>query len=321
MLLIQSHTTNPYINIATEEYLLKSISEPVFFIYRNAPSIIIGKHQNALAEINYDFITKQNIPVIRRLSGGGTVFHDLGNINFCFIQTGPEGRLIDFKRYTQPIIDLLNQYGLKASLGQKNELLVHGLKFSGNAEHVFRNRVMHHGTILFLADLWQLEESIRVTSGRFIDKAVASNRSRVTNIGPLLSPPVSIEDFCEHLMTFVAEQNLSNANYELTDVDNQSINQLVEEKYHTWEWNFGYSPNYQLDHWVLLRGKNRRVIVSVEKGLITKVEIEQQPELSTQLTQLFNQCLHRQTELVQKINHPKNINISISAEDILTLFF
>lgn len=319
MLLIQSHTTNPYTNIATEEYLLKSMSEPVFFIYRNAPSIIIGKHQNALAEINYDFITNHNIPVIRRLSGGGTVFHDLGNINFCFLQNGPEGRLIDFKRYTQPIIDLLNQYGLEAYLGQKNELLVQGLKFSGNAEHVFRNRVMHHGTILFLSDLSQLEESIRVTSGRFIDKAVASNRSRVTNIGPLLSPPVSIEGFCQHLMTFVAEQNNSNTKLELTAIDNEAINRLVEEKYHTWEWNFGYSPNYQLDHQVVLQGANRRVIVSVEKGLITKVEIEHQPELSTQLTHLFDKCPHRHTELVQKINDPENI--SFSSEDLLSLFF
>ncbi len=151
-------------------------------LWQNLPSIILGKHQNTLAEINYSFVKENNIPVVRRISGGGTVFHDLGNLNFTFISSGEKEKLVNFRKFTQPIIEVLNHMGIPACFEGKNDLRVNGLKISGNAEHVYRNKVLHHGTLLFSADLNYLNQAIKSVPERFKDKAVQSVRSKVANI-------------------------------------------------------------------------------------------------------------------------------------------
>ena len=153
MLCIISPYTSPYFNLAAEEYLLKCFQEDVFLLYRNIPSIVVGKHQNTLAEINLPFVQEQDILVARRISGGGTVFHDLGNLNFAFFTTGKEGDLVNYKRATMPIIEALGKMGLEAKLGQRNELLLKKLKISGTASHVWKKRVLHHGTLLFSSEI------------------------------------------------------------------------------------------------------------------------------------------------------------------------
>ena len=183
MLIIQNSTTDPYFNIAVEEYLLKNFTDDCFILYQNKPSIIIGKHQNTLAEINYQYVKENNIAVVRRLSGGGTVYHDLGNLNFSFIKnSGNDKNLVDFKMYTTPIIEVLKQLGVNAEFGGHNDIQVNGFKISGNAEHIFKKRVLHHGTLLFSSDLSILNNAIKAPENRYSDKAVKSVRAVVANI-------------------------------------------------------------------------------------------------------------------------------------------
>jgi len=176
MLIVNRPHTDPWFNIAAEEYFLKNFQEDIFMLWQNEASIIVGKHQNTLAEINYPYVKENGIPVIRRISGGGTVFHDLGNLNFTFIQNGEKGKLVDFRKFTDPILAVLNKMGVPAVFEGKNDLRVDGLKISGNAEHVFKNRVLHHGTLLFSSVLNDLGKALKVKTDRFTDKAVKSIR-------------------------------------------------------------------------------------------------------------------------------------------------
>ena len=194
MLLINNSSTDPYFNIALEEYLLKHTSEDIFMLYTDSPSVIVGKHQNTLAEVNIRYAIEHNIHVVRRISGGGTVYHDPGNLNFCFIVNGKEGHLVDFKKFTNPIIEVFNKLGLQVNLEGKNDLRIDGLKISGNAEHVFKNRVLHHGTLLVSTDLQHLSFILKVEVGKYTDNAVKSIRSKVSNINSFLKIPITVDE-------------------------------------------------------------------------------------------------------------------------------
>lgn len=244
MVIIRRHNTDPYFNLATEEYVLKNFNEDSFMLWRNAPCIIVGKHQNTLAEINVDYVKKQNIPVVRRLSGGGAVFHDLGNLNFTFIHSGEKENLIDFRKFTLPILEVLQKMGLDAKFEGRNDLTIGGKKFSGNAEHVWKNRVLHHGTLLFSSRMSDLSQALNVDPRKFKDKAVKSVRSRVTNISEHLKEAMDVVQFSERILAHMVEKYPDARITELTSEDRDQIDTLVREKYGTWEWNFGYSPAY-----------------------------------------------------------------------------
>lgn len=266
--------TDPYFNIAAEEYLLKTMEEDCFMLWQNEPSIIVGKHQNTLAEINYHFVRENSIPVVRRISGGGTVFHDLGNLNFTFISSGEKEKLVNFKKFTQPIIEVLNQMGVPARFEGKNDLRVNGLKISGNAEHVFRNKVLHHGTLLFTADLDFLKKAIKSVPERFQDKAVQSVRSKVANITNFLDQDISIEVFKQKIINHIKNSSTETAEYSLTSVDIKSIENLVQEKYNTWRWNFGYSPAYILETKLYLYTQFIPARIFVKNGIIDNIELQ-----------------------------------------------
>ncbi len=273
MLCINRHSTDPYINLATEEYVLKNFDEDCFMLWINEPCIIVGKHQNAIAEINIDYVTENNIPVIRRLSGGGTVFHDLGNLNFTFIKKEVKTS-IDFKKFTQPILDILNNLGVDAVHGGKNDLLINGKKISGNSEHIWKNKVMHHGTLLFSSSINELSAALKIKEGIYTDKAVKSNRSEVTNISEHLKKPLSINQFTQLIINHLSSYYNDTRFYDLTDEDYIKINELVATKYNTWEWNFGYSPVYKLNKSILnAEGNAIAVSLSVKDGIITHFEI------------------------------------------------
>jgi lipoate---protein ligase len=244
MLIIRRHNTDPYFNLATEEYVLKNFEEDSFMLWRNAPSIIVGKHQNTLAEINVDYVKQNNIPVVRRLSGGGAVFHDLGNLNFTFIRKGAEDTLIDFRKYTLPILEVLQNIGIEARFEGRNDLTIGGMKFSGNAEHIWKNRVLHHGTLLFSSHMPDLAQALNADPLKFRDKAVKSVRSRVTNISEHLTEPMDVLQFSTLIQDHIIEKYPDATLIELSAEDHEKIYELVREKYNTWEWNFGYSPNY-----------------------------------------------------------------------------
>lgn len=263
---------NIYYNLACEEYFLKNKDEDICILWRSAPSIVVGKHQNAMAEINYPFVLKNNIPVARRLSGGGTVFHDWGNLNFCFIQKGDATSLVDFKKFTRPIIEFLSQSGVMASFEGKNDLRVNGLKISGNAEHVYKNKVLHHGTLLYQSDIELLGEAIRPTSARIVDKAVQSLRSRVANISSFMEHPVSIEIFSNQLFDFLLNSYHGEV-IKISTEDEVAIRQLVETKYATWEWNYAYSPDYTFARTLHLDEGLLDVYLEVAHGIIKEARL------------------------------------------------
>jgi lipoate---protein ligase len=273
MLILISTTVNPYFNLATEEYLFKNKRDNLIFLYRNSPSLIVGKHQNTLAEINLPFVLKYQIPVIRRLSGGGTVYHDEGNINFCFIKNGTEGHLVNFKEFTLPVVRFLKSLGIDAELGSKNELSTLGLKFSGNAEHLFKNRIMHHGTLLFNTNLDQLDESIRVNPQSYLDKAVKSNRMRVTNLLPLLTTPVTAIQFMEDLTSYFGSYFPDSQSISLSQQETESIEALVQSKYNNKDWNFGYSPSYQFSKDTLIGNTRCTIHLKAEKSIIIELNL------------------------------------------------
>ena len=269
MLIIRRHNTDPYFNLATEEYVLKEIPEDSFMLWRNSPSIIVGKHQNTLAEINPEYVKLHNIPVVRRLSGGGAVFHDLGNLNFTFIQTGQPDMLVDFRKFTSPILDVLIKLGIDARFEGRNDLTIEGKKFSGNAEHIWKNRVLHHGTLLFSSEMADLSQALNVDPLKFSDKAVKSVRSRVTNISVHLKEPMDVLKFAGLIQEHIILMYPDAKSYDLSNEDHLKITELVRSKYGTWEWNFGYSPNYNYKK-ILRTGKSGTIEfdLDVKNGII-----------------------------------------------------
>ncbi len=274
MLLIKGLNFDCYSNIAAEEYLLKEKEDDIFILWQNSPAVIVGKHQNALAEINVAFVMANNIPVVRRLTGGGTVFHDKGNINFTFIKNADdEGKMIDFRKYAGPILEGLQSLGLNAQFSARNDIFLNDKKISGNAEHIYakKKRVLHHGTLLFNSNLALLNEAIKANPDRYIDKAVNSVRSVVTNIVDYLNPAITVESFYEYMFEFVRAQQKDAQLYTFTTSDILAIEKLKSEKYGQWDWNFGYSPTYALDKTITVNQNTYKLQLTIEKGIITTV--------------------------------------------------
>ncbi|SFJ27840.1 lipoate-protein ligase A [Terrisporobacter glycolicus] len=271
MLLINNTSTNAYFNLAMEEYFLKNTNEDIFMLWRNESAIIVGKNQNTLSEINYEYVKQNKIKVVRRQSGGGAVFHDLGNINFTFISCN-DNSFSDFKRFTMPIIDALKNLNIQAEFSGRNDLLIDNQKFSGNAQYNYKNKVMHHGTLLFSSEINDLSSALKVKPSKFIGKSVKSVKSRVTNIANHLEQDMTVLEFKNYLMNFINSKYENNCLYQLSEEDIDEINKLVEEKYNTWQWNFGHSPKYALNNEIKYPGGNIEFSLNVEKGLIKEIK-------------------------------------------------
>ncbi len=270
-----STTNSPAFNLATEEYLLRHTSEDVFFLYTNSPSIIVGKHQNTLAEINYEFVNKHTIPIYRRLSGGGTVYHDENNLNFCFIKSGKKGDLVNFERYSEPILLALKELGINATFGKRHDIQIDGKKVSGNASHVYKNRVMHHGTLLFNSNLDILNHALKNNPLIIKDKAVKSVRSEVTNISNYIDNDFSYPNFVEFIFGFLLKYYNDATRYQLSEAEIKQIEAFSVDKFSTWEWNYGYSPNFELKRLYKLNNSIRiKSAIRVEKGIITECSLK-----------------------------------------------
>jgi lipoate-protein ligase A len=272
MLCIHLKNRDPYFCLAAEEYLLKTFNEDIFMLWQSQDTVVVGKHQNALGEINYPFIRANNISVARRISGGGTVFHDSGNVNFTHIKNVKSPAEISFRQFTRPVAEALAKLGLNATTSGRNDLLIEGLKISGNAEHILKNRVLHHGTLLFNSDLMNLGNAIKVVPGKYESKAVQSNRSPVTNISSFLKKNMATGDFIQLLMDVqLAKQG--NTIYEITNSDAEIITKLARDKFETWDWRFGYSPKYAFKNKLEIDGKTLSVQLNVKKGRIEECKI------------------------------------------------
>lgn len=326
LLCINSDFENPQYNLATEEYLLKNTEHDVFMLYINAPSIIIGKHQNALSEINLDYVEQNNLKVVRRLSGGGTVYHDLGNLNYAWIMHGEQGKIVDFDKYTDDILAFLQSLNLQVIRNKNNDLLIDGKKISGNAEHVFKNKLIHHGTLLFSSELDKLNQSIKVNLSGFTDKSVQSKRSRVTNIAHHLNKAISINEFRLNLLNFIKSEYANAAKYKLTKQELEAINELANEKYNRWDWNFGYSPKYQFKKQLKFKNTTISISLNIAKGRISDIEFIGNYFTDEEIS-IFKQNIlgirHRKRDIqkaIQKENFKVILN-KLTKEKMLALFF
>lgn len=265
--------TDPWFNLAAEEYMLRHFQHDVFMIWRNGPSVIIGKHQNAAREINHGFCEANSIPVIRRITGGGTVYHDMGNINFSIVTNGETGKLVDFRKHTAPLIEFLRTKGIDACFEGKNNIRVGKLKISGNAAHVFKQRVIHHGTLLYDSDLEILDRAIEGNEAIYTDRSVRSVRSVVTNLKGLLDDPPATGEFMEEFYRFMTGFLAPSQEYSWQASDLEMINKIKQERYLASEWNRGYSPDYEMDNDFNHEGQNISIWISVKKGVIGEISI------------------------------------------------
>lgn len=266
------NTQSPSFNLATEEYLLKQTTDDVFMLWQNRDSVIVGRHQNTLAEIDTDFVEREKITVVRRLTGGGAVFHDLGNLNFTFIQNiSSREKEIDFHRYLQPIVNALQSLGVPATFSGRNDLVIDGKKISGNAMTFHGNRVLEHGTLLFSTLQSKLTGALKADPLKFQDKAVKSVRSRVTNISEHLPRPMDVLAFKDYLMQFVMQSFGATEPDTLTPEEEAIIRELDCTRYSTWEWNFGTSPQYTLTKKIKTAGGILEAMTDVQNGCIRDV--------------------------------------------------
>jgi len=302
---LDKQSTDPWFNLAAEEVALKNSSEDILMLWENQPSVVLGKHQNAMAEVNHPFVLEHQIPVIRRISGGGTVYHDHGNLNFSVITTVENReRSIDFHQFAEPIILFLKQFGLEVTFHGKTNLALNGRKFSGNAAHVFKHRVLHHGTLLFNTDLNQLEQSIRPTEAAIRDKSIKSVRSEIVNLQTLLPGIPALSEFQLQFKQFLFDYFSITQSRTLSKSELTEIHRLVDEKYKNPEWNYGYSPAYRYNKSAHLKGTKVDLQMEVKKGIIVDLHIYS-GIISEQLIHLI------QHQLINKPHHPQAMNTNI----------
>lgn len=272
MLILERPHKDPYFNIAAEELLLSRSIEDTFMIWRNAPSVIIGKHQITNKEIDQEYVLRNRIPVIRRISGGGTVYHDEGNVNFTFILHGRGRNTIDFLQFTQPIVNFLGTLGLNVKLSGKSNLAIDGQKISGNAAHVFKDKVVYHGTLLFNANLEALRNALKHDQSRYQDKAIASIPANIVNLSDFL-PGMKIEKFCDLMIDFIRVSHEAAKIITMDQDDILEINDLKNKKYCTWEWNYGYSPDYTFQNSFFMNSTECYTAFEVKRGLIKNASV------------------------------------------------
>lgn len=236
-------TTDAAFNLAAEQYVFDSLPRDrmYFLLWQNRSAVIIGKYQNTLAEINRPFVEQRGIQVVRRLSGGGAVYHDLGNLNFTFITDAGDTETLDMKLFCAPVVRTLAALGVEASVNGRNDISIDGQKFSGNSQYLRSGRIMHHGTLLFDSDLSVVTQALRVDPAKIQAKGLKSVRSRVTNIRPHLRRDISLGDFRSELLANILCEN-PGTEYRFTPADLAAIETLRRERYDTWEWNYGASP-------------------------------------------------------------------------------
>lgn len=241
---------DPRINLAIEEYALKhlDIDQTYLLFYINEPSIIIGKHQNTVEEIHVDFVRENGIHVVRRLSGGGAVYHDMGNLNFSFITKDDGKSFANFKKFTEPVVQALHQMGVQAVLSGRNDLLVDEKKISGNAQFSTRGRMFSHGTLMFDVNIEPLVHALQVKQEKIQSKGIKSIRSRVANISDYLSQTMTIEKFRQRLLESIFKGQNPIPTYKLTEEDWEKIHKISRDRYQNWDWNFGESPVFNVQH-------------------------------------------------------------------------
>ena len=273
---LENYSNDPQYNLAFEEYCFKNLDkkEDYVILWINGPSIIVGKNQNTSEEVNAEYVRNNNIKVVRRVTGGGAVYHDLGNLNFSIITSAAGSEKIDFKKFNIPILKALEKLGISGELTGRNDMTIDEKKFSGIAQSVWKNRVLNHGTLLFDTALEVLSQALNVKPDKYESKGVKSVRSRVTNIRDYLTEDVDIDVFRSLLLKYIFEmEGLTPEVYKLTEDELKAIDKLYNEKYSTWEWNYGESPNFNYKNYKKFPFGSIEVRFDVHNGVIKASKI------------------------------------------------
>ena len=235
-------TLDPAFNLALEEVLFQSLpaGHPGWFLlWQNGPSVIVGRHQCTADEVNADFIRRENLPVVRRITGGGAVYHDTGNLNFSFIEHANGREKVDFRRYLEPVCAALADLGVQAVLSGRNDIEANGRKISGSGQMLRRGKVLHHGTLLIDVNFERLVEALNVDPEKMRSKGVASVRSRVGNISEYWRPGSDVA-----ALTAALIRRCADAPGTVDDALVAEAQKLADEKYRQWSWNYGAMPNF-----------------------------------------------------------------------------
>lgn len=272
MIFYISRSTDCYFNLALEELFLREYDDEVFMLWQNDNTIVVGKNQNTLAEINYDYVKEKGIRVVRRITGGGAVYHDMGNVNFTYITKQVGEWENDFSCFAKPVVSALRKIGLNAEISGRNDIVVNGRKISGNAQTVANGRILHHGTLLFNTDVSVLSNALVPDPEKIRSKGIKSVSSRVANINELLGREVPFEELFEFIHCEVNKLH-SVLDYTLSDFEVERAEKLANEKYRTWEWNFGYSPKYSFSKKKRFRIGSINAYLTVEDGIITSAKL------------------------------------------------
>ena len=269
--------TDPRINLAIEEFVLKHLpmdEDSYLLFYINEPSIIIGRNQNTIEEINAEYVKENNIHIVRRLSGGGAVYHDLGNLNFSFLTRDDGNSFHNFRKFTQPVIDTLQSMGVNADLTGRNDIQVGEQKISGNAQFATKGRMFSHGTLLFDSHMENVASALKVKPMKVESKSTKSVRSRVANINEFLTEPMTIEQFRAAILRHVFGVEPDRVpQYKLTEQDWEKIRQISAERYQNWDWNYGRSPQFNVQNAKKFTGGIVDIRLEVKDGTIQHATI------------------------------------------------
>lgn len=283
--------TDPHINLAIEEFLLRHIvnDAPILHFYVNAPSVIVGRNQNVFEEIDLNTVREQGIPVLRRLSGGGTVYHDLGNINFSLI-TPDQDLLNNYTAFTKPVLNALREVGLTAELRNRSSIFIDNKKVSGNAQYATAGKLVSHGTLLFNSDLDRLRRTIQPRRQQVVSRAVQSVRSHVANLSDLLDKDISLDTVKDHIKQAFLGFGTA-VSYRLSEDDWKVIQGIAEERYRSWSWNIGRSPKFSTTRCAQTDYGEVVLEIVVSKGTIQTVRSTKvNPQIDPTVTALCD-CL------------------------------
>ncbi|QVK16864.1 lipoate--protein ligase [Mycoplasmatota bacterium] len=325
MRLLKSHSTNAFFNLTSEKYFLDNYKEPIFLLYIHTPSIIVGKNQNTLEEINYEYVKTHKIRVARRLSGGGAVFHDKNNLNFSFITKKDEGNIEEqFIKFTKPIIEFLKCLGANATFSGRNDILIDGKKCSGNAQAYQKDIMLHHGTLLFDSDMSLLTESLKPNKFKMKSKGIDSVRSRVTNIKLHLNKDLTIEQFRDELISFMKQNFTDYYELDFTKDEIEAIEKMSQEKYGTWDYVFGKSPKFQFKNINKFKGGIVECQFDVSKGIIQNMHIYGDffgLKDINELTNQLNGTKYEESAIKEKLIDLNDYINNITVEEFISLLF
>jgi len=300
-LIRHTDVTDPAVNLALEEYCLRNLdpgSEYLLF-YINRPSIIIGRHQNPFQEFNQELARQKGILTVRRISGGGAVYHDPGNLNFSFITDFTEEKLDYFKTLIQPILNTLQHLGVPAQLTEKNNILVDGKKVSGTSQHTNMRRMLSHGTLLFDTELGVLQRVLDSNLVTTTSRAVSSIKSKVTNISEHLHRPMGMDAFRTELVGGISEVFGELMEYRLTAEDWEAVDLLAQKKYNSWDWTYGRSPEFVVRHKISPDSGDVNAHIVVNNGVIKAIELADRLAESSSPNKLINELIGERFDLLR----------------------